>query len=446
MLKRFRPILLLLCFLFQGTVILSALDQRLYDDSEVAVVEISCAPDAIPWMWENVWSDSLHLASIHFHNAWIDTTVDSVGLRLRGNTSRPSQKKSFKLSFNTFVPGRQFFGVDKLNLNGEHNDPSIIRSKLCWDLYHTIGYTASIAAPTALYINGVYFGLYISIEHIDDEFLQDRFTDESGNLWKCLWPADLTWRGPNPSDYYPWVDDDRPYELKTNVAEYDYSKLVRLIDIINNTPSATFADSLEGFLEVAEFIEYFAVDALVGSWDDYSYLKNNFYLYHEPAVDRFHWVPYDYDNTFGVDWFGVDWAQISPWAFASPDPRPLTEHMLANPCYSNFFAHCLDFYNSEVFALSHWETALDSLHALITPWAEADSFRTLDYGFTVEDFHNSIDADSWNNQHVSRSIKEFVTLRNSSLPAQLFWLEAEPFAWNINWQPRQPRPTDSVQI
>ena len=146
-------VLIVVTLLLLASATTSALDQHLYDDSEVAIVEITCAPEAIPWMWDNVWSDSLHLASIHFHNAWIDTSVDSVGLRLRGNTSRPSQKKSFKLSFNSYVPGRQFFGVDKLNLNGEHNDPSIIRSKLCWDFYHTIAYTASRAAPAALYLN-----------------------------------------------------------------------------------------------------------------------------------------------------------------------------------------------------------------------------------------------------------------------------------------------------
>ncbi len=437
------PVVMLL---LPGALLLNALDQRLYDDSEVAVIEVSCAPDAIPWMWEHVWSDSMHLASIHFHNAWLDTTVDSVGLRLRGNTSRPSQKKSFKLSFNTFVPGRQFFGVDKLNLNGEHNDPSIIRSKLCWDLYHTIGITASVAAPAALYINGDYFGLYISVEHIDDEFLQDRYVDDSGNLWKCLWPADLAWRGPNPEDYHPWVDEERPYELKTNTDEYDYSQLVRLIDIINNTPEPFFMDSLEAILKVPRVIEYFAINALVGGWDDYRYLMNNYYLYHEPARDRFHWIPYDYDNTFGVDWFDIDWAQVDPWWFGVSDPHPLSTRILATPCYSNFFARCLEFYNAEVFDLALWEDRLDSLHQLITPWAEADSFRTLDYSFNLADFHDSFDADPWSNQHVKRGIKEFVNLRNASLPEQLQWQAAIPYAWAIDWQPRQPTATDTIVV
>ncbi len=52
----------------------------------------------------------------HFQNAYINETVDSIGFRLRGNTSRDSAKKSFKVSFNTFIQGREFYAVDKLNL------------------------------------------------------------------------------------------------------------------------------------------------------------------------------------------------------------------------------------------------------------------------------------------------------------------------------------------
>ncbi|MBC8384211.1 MAG: CotH kinase family protein, partial [Candidatus Cloacimonetes bacterium] len=161
---------------------------KLYDDSEVATIEITVDPLALEWMYANVWSDSMHNATIHFSNAYIDETIEDVGFRLRGNTSRIAWKKSFKLSFNTFVPGREFYNVDKINLNGEHNDPSIIRSKLGWDIFKQIGQVASRASHAAVYINDVYYGLYISVEHIDDEFLNKNFSDPSGNLWKCHYP------------------------------------------------------------------------------------------------------------------------------------------------------------------------------------------------------------------------------------------------------------------
>ena len=117
---------------------------KLYDDSQVARVDVTIDPVAITWLYQNSQSDSEFVASVHFQNAYINETIDSIGFRLRGNTSRNAQKKSFKISFNTFVSGREFYGVDKLNLNGEHNDPSIIRSKLCFDHFQTIGVKADV--------------------------------------------------------------------------------------------------------------------------------------------------------------------------------------------------------------------------------------------------------------------------------------------------------------
>ena len=72
---------------------------KIYDDTQVAVINVSADPADLSWMYNNVESDSMHLAIVHFKNAWIDETIDSVGFRLRGNTSRYSQKNSFKLNF-----------------------------------------------------------------------------------------------------------------------------------------------------------------------------------------------------------------------------------------------------------------------------------------------------------------------------------------------------------
>ena len=126
-----------------------------YDDSSVSRVDIFVDSLALEWMYEydNVESDSLHMAYIYYQNEYINDTLEQVGFRLRGNTSRVSEKKSFKLDFNHFVPGRDFYGVEKINLNGEHNDVSIVRSKLSWDIFKSIGMVATRANHIEVYIN-----------------------------------------------------------------------------------------------------------------------------------------------------------------------------------------------------------------------------------------------------------------------------------------------------
>lgn len=421
---------------------------KVYDDSEVGVIEITLDPENLSWMYNHVQSDSMQFASIHFKNKWIDETIDSIGLRLRGNTSRVSAKKSFKISFNSFISGRQFYNIEKLNLNGEHNDPSIVRSKLCWDIFNKSGITSCRASHSAVYINGEYYGLYISTEHIDEEFIQKNFTDDTGNLWRCLWPADLTYRGPNQENYFPYSGVDIPYDLKTNEENYDYSQLAKIISIINLTPDQYFADSLETILAVPEFLKYLAVNTLVGSWDDYRSLMNNYYLYYSPKEDIFHWLPYDYDNTFGIDWFNVDWANANPYNFpkANGGDRPLSDRAMKNAQYRNLYTHFLEFINSNVIANAEFDSNIERLHTMITPFAEVDYYRTRDYQFTVNEFHRSYTSISFIKDHVKRGIKEFIRLRTASLPNMISYQTANPIVYKIEYEPKFPSAEDTIHV
>ncbi|MCO6473705.1 MAG: CotH kinase family protein [Melioribacteraceae bacterium] len=419
-----------------------------YDDSEVALIEITVPPEALEWMYDNVESDSMHVGSVRFKNAFIDETVDSVGIRLRGNTSRYSAKKSFKVDFNEFIKGRKFYGVEKLNVNGEHNDPSIIRSKLCWDIFNKTGIISSRAAHAALYVNGEYYGLYISVEHIDEEFIEKRIPDDSGNLWKCLNPADLTFRGTDPSNYHPYAGETKPYELKTNEDEFDFSQLARLITLITQTPDEDFVDSLESIIDVKEVLQYFAMNVLLGSWDDYWSLMNNYYLYYEPAIDMFHFIPYDYDNTFGIEWWNFDWANIDIYEYAKVQegPRPLAERIMQIDTYKDLYSHFLEFYNTDVYEHSIWNGNIIELYNRIRPYAVDDVFRTLDYGFTMDDFDNSYSTTGYNNQHVKRGLQEFVLIKNQSVENQVDYTNAPPIVYEIDYEPKNPGPEDSIKV
>ena len=398
-----------------------------YDDTTMATIQIEVDSNALDYIYNNVESDSMHAASIHYLNHWIDQSVDSVGFRLRGNTSRHSAKKSFKLDFNHFVEGRYFFGLEKLNLNGEHNDPSIVRSKLCWDIFENIGMPATRASHVKVYINGQYYGLYISIEHIDENFLERHYADDSGNLWKCIWPADLTYQGDAPEDYHPYVNEDRPYDLKTNKDGYDYSEIANLIRIINQNP-----DSLEQVISMKEVLQYLAINILTGSWDDYRFLKNNYYLYHEPDKNLFHWIPFDYDNSFSVDWFDRDWSDIDPYTYANIDgsERPLTEYIFSQSRYVDLFTHFLDFYMSEVVNLEKLGPRLDYFLDWLTPAAMEDVYRTYDYGFNMDDFTDSYGYE-YSDQHVKEGLKKFLVDRVNSLESQLAYQSTRPYIYDI---------------
>jgi len=431
--------------IFFSSLIIADDSWMVYDDSSVARVDIYVDSLALEWMYDydNVESDSLHMAYMYYQNEYINDTLEQVGFRLRGNTSRTSQKKSFKLDFNHFVSGRDFYSVEKINLNGEHNDVSIIRSKLSWDIFESIEMVAPRANHIEVYINDNYYGLYISVEHIDDSFLSKNFSDDTGNLWKCLWPANLGYRGSDPNDYHPWVDDYRPYDLKTNDEEYDFTQLARLIHIINNDP-----DSLEHVLDVSEFIKYLAINILTGGWDDYRSLQNNFYLYHQPNIDRFLLIPYDYDNTFGVDWFSVDWDIVDPYSYylIADTERPLADIIFDNEHYRNLFSRYLQFYIDHVFNIDEWGDWIDNTKEMIDSSAYYDTYRTLDYGFTYNDFTNSFSASNYTNQHIKTGLKEFIINRVSSLEDQIEFSDGNPLVYKYWIEPNIPLAGDSITI
>ncbi len=153
-----------------------------------------------------------------------------------------------------------------MNLNGEHNDPSIMRAKLMWDLLRKWDIPAPRANHVRLYINGNYHGLYLNVEHIDEEFVDKRFGNKDGNLYKCLYPADLDYLGQNPDLYKLEDNGRRVYELKRNEEADNYSDLASFIDVLNNTTSIDFECEMDDVFNTTDYLNVIAADVLCGNW------------------------------------------------------------------------------------------------------------------------------------------------------------------------------------
>lgn len=393
-------------------------DGPLYSDDGVARIDITINPDTLAWLYkpENQQSDIEYRAEFVFDNGTLRDTIHEIGFRLRGNTSRASAKKSFKVSFNRYQSGRKYFGVEKLNLNGEHNDPTVARAKISWELCRNAGIPASRASFVRVYINGNYHGLYVSVEHIDEEFIEKRWGSD-GNLYKCLYPADLNYLGNDPDLYKFTSGDRRAYELKTNKVADDYSGLAHFIDVLNNTPIADLPCELEKVFNVQDYLKVAAMDVMTANWDGYIFNKNNFYLYDDPATGRFEYIPYDLDNTYGIDWFGINWAtrNIYEWGNDS-EYRPLYERLMDVPEYRDWFSY----YLNQISALMTPTPFFDRLEVIKNqnyPFIVNDPYYPLDYGYTPANFLSAFTNGT--GAHVPMGITEYVTSRRTSASNQL---------------------------
>jgi hypothetical protein len=418
-------------------------DGELYVKSMVPRVDILIHPDSLAWIYENVESDHEFRAVFVFNNGNVHDTIHDIGFRLRGNTSRVSQKKSFKVSFNTFISGRKYYGVEKMNLNGEHNDPSVVRSRLYWDILRKSAIAGPRASHVQVYINGNYYGLYANIEHIDEEFVEKYFGNNDGNLYKCLWPADLTYRGNNPDLYKFMAGDRRTYELKINEETDDYSNLAHFIDVLNNTPIAQLPCALENVFNVQDYLKIAAIDVLTANWDGYIYNKNNFYLYHNTASGLFEYIPYDTDNTFGIDWFNIDWASRNIYTWEHPEePRPLFTRLLQVPEYKAQYTYYLKQVINNITSLQDWTNELFALRDQLLPYVEVDPYYPLDYGYTTQSFNTSFVTGT--GAHVPIGLQPFVQTRNMVTLSQAGNTNAPPMIKYISHN--SPAPWQQLKV
>ncbi|MEZ5199263.1 MAG: CotH kinase family protein [Bacteroidales bacterium] len=423
--KKYILFVLVLPFISSGQPVFPEMGE-VFNDDVVTRFDVFINPDTLEWIYNNVESNQEFHALMIFSNGSIVDTMENVGFRLRGNTSRYSAKKSFKLSFNTFESGRKWFGMEKINLNGEHNDPSIARSKLGWDLLREMDVPAPRANHTQVFINGNYYGLYICTEHIDEEFVDSRFGNQDGNLYKCLWPADLAYLGPDPDAYKYTIGERRAYDLKTNTEADDYSDIAQFIGVLNNSTSQQFICEMDDVFNIYDYLKVIAVDVFIGNWDGYIYNKNNFYLYRNTETGKFEYIPYDIDNTYGIDWLDRDWGtrDIYDWEQHGSEVRPLYSRIMDNQELKDQYSYYFDRLLTDLVDPAEYFQKIDNLRAMLEPFVANDPYYPLDYGYDLQDFNNSYEMALGG--HVDYGIKPYVSTRRDNAMIQLQINDIQP--------------------
>ncbi len=279
--------------------------------------------------WEN---NGLYVpAAFAFRKGTDEFRRDSVGLRPRGNTSRvrPEGSKGethrngaqwhhahFGIKFTEYGTVGRFFGCDRLILKWFHEDPTYCREIYSYDLFHRFGVWSAPYASycrLSIYIKGdtkpVYMGVYAMIENprkgwLDARLKEGHIPDKTGNMWKASYGADLSNADKSRmglSDDYGQVNP--VYDLKTNKTGLAAAQQ-ELADFISGmTPLKSGSDELKAWLEqhmdVDLFLRAYAVNVMVGMWDDYWINQNNYFFYFD-ANHRFYFIPFDYDNTLGT--------------------------------------------------------------------------------------------------------------------------------------------------
>lgn len=344
-----------------------------------------------------------------------DTYIDSVGIQFKGNTSfnKDSLKNPFKIDFNEFVAGQKYDGLKVINLNNGTCDPTFMREKVFLDFCHTAGIEAPRATYANLYINDTLWGLYILVEQVNKTFLQSTYGNDGGNLFKGEPHGTLEWLGSTPANYY------HNYELKTNETANDWTDLVHLIDKINNTPSVNFYDSLESVLNTSAYIEAWAVNNIFSNLDSYMGSGHNYYIYHNTVTDKFDFIIWDVNGSFGANkQIGLIPEIESMTMLHLPPPpnyRPLNDKMLQNTVYTSAYINTICNYVSNYFSNTYFDPLIDSLANRIRPYVYADTNKF----YSNQLFENNIITNVNTGNYKIPGLKSFITNRRNSLLSEL---------------------------
>jgi spore coat protein CotH len=367
-----------------------------------------------------------------------DTVLDPIGVRFKGNSSFrvSSVKKSFKLDFNTYQSDGSFLGLKKLNLNNLDLEPDFLREKMFLDFASR--YIAAMrAVHCRLYVNDVYYGLYLAVEQPDKTMMQNRFgKDEDGNLFDAVeFQSDLTYHGSDQTSYYKY------YSLETNRTANDWSDLVAFIDVLNNTATAELPRRLEPICDIENMLYGIALNILFTNVDSYIGSASEFLLYHRQDTGRFVHVHWDLNEGFGTTGdgsprisnpFTVDPFWLPPTTGGTGGPgmggsRPLMEKLWAVSSYKRVYLRQLARMLRQGFDAPAMEARIKQLANLIRPDVYADPNKI----YTSAQFETALTSAISRTQVPIYGVLQFVTERYNYLRPVLNAL-ADPSDLRLN--------------
>jgi len=362
-----------------------------------------------------------------------ETVIDKIGARFKGNASfrRGGIKKSFKLDFNEYDEDGKFLGLKKLNLNNGDLQPDFLREKLFLDFAGK--YIAAMrAVHVRLYVNDVYYGLYIAVEQPDKTMMESRFgDDEDGNLYESGESnATMAYLGVDPAAY------QRVYELKTNEESNDYSGLIQFLDILNNTPPAELEDKLSTIADVDNLLYGIALNILFVNLDSYAGSGAEYFLYQRTSDKRFIHIHWDLNESFGTTGDGSPriatpatleafWLPSSttatggrPGGGGANNARPLMEKLWAVDSFKRTYLRMLARMTREGFDEATYTARVKQLADIIRPHVIEDPNKL----FTAAQFETALNSTVNSGQTPLLGVMQFVKDRRAYLRP---WLDTQ---------------------
>jgi hypothetical protein len=366
---------------------------ELFAPENLVRLDLELPPDSLQRLEESPYEYAV--GSLRYR----DQTLGAIGVRLKGEASfrELDDKPAFRLKLDELVDGQRLFGLKRLTLNNDVQDPSSLSQSLVYRLFRAAGMPAPRCNHALVYVNGEYYGLYSNVETEDKAFLARWFSSDDGNLYE-----------EGASDLVPGAAST--FELETNEDQDDRRDLEALIAALERATPANFSEIVGQELDLDQFLSFAALEALAGGEDGYSYVlgaPNNFRLYRDPDTDRFVFLPWGLDRALRPrfepelihDWVPALGRYRSAWN---------THSVVLSGCLAS--PDCRSAYTARLREMSELFDELDLASAARADWALIAEASRADLRKPSDDDYA---------EHARRLVLEYITERPRALRAEL---------------------------
>lgn len=234
-------------------------------------------------------------------------TFQDAAVRFKGNasyaTSQRGLKRPFKIDLNKFEKKAHYNGLTTLVLNNNIMDASQMRETIAYPLFRAAGLPASRTGYAKVYLTipgqhqREYLGLYTLVEYVDEEFLARHFGNGDGLLLKPEGAqGGVPYLGENWERYQERYDPKSGDKGKNG--EKNRHHLIEFTKLVNEGSDADFKARIGDYLDIDAFLRFLAVNTLTANLDSILAMGHNYYIYLNPATNKFVFFPWDLDLSF----------------------------------------------------------------------------------------------------------------------------------------------------
>lgn len=310
---------------------------------------------------------------------YVDATVVSYGvsypatIKVRGASSAYYPKPSYMLEFDEDELPVDAWGVtrDHLILLSTFDDNSYVRQKLVYDLWAGIAdyWGEPRLTPrtyfTVVYLDGAYAGLYVGLDRVDDEFMDQMGFDREGALFKAVnhnanFSLYDVYGAPKATMHDGYTKEEGDPD--------DFTELDDFVTFTGNADYATIVAEADGWIDLTEFMDWFLLVYYANGEDS---AGKNAYLTASRTDARLRYAPWDFNHSWGQGWYtyriGSDYLDDYSWT-----NRVFTAILSTPSAQETLWARYASMRQDGPFAPDWLDQTVDDYYALIEPSAARD--------------------------------------------------------------------------